>query len=600
MQRLSGYDPPALPLGWIMSLVWVVLGIALTVHWWCWLAAHKCTRIRRVRMEAVVTNAVMLASACAAIIVGLGTMGFQSFELPLCPCEPGFYGRTCDACDCSGHGLCDDGVDGTGECFCDALYDGERCDACVQRAGGYPDCACDAFWTGADCATCAVGFNCSTDPITCAEGWVQTGPGPVCGACDDNYGGDPTKGCRRCLGDAGVCNGRGLCWDNARYASRVWECDDCAPGVPDGGLHNQCTRTFFACDDDSDCATSNCRGVCQSLYAPPVGPTQQWVDSFGDKPCRTDAECNFERTAFDDAGLPDGWWQEGQCTERVCCEEHRYGNATCFNCTDADGSPSIGRMPPACDACPGFDAAVDQDGQTICNGHGTCVPSIDPEGAYEGMRCACAGVWSESDCRCLSDGAGNCSACAVGFHLPVDPIQSMLAGHGVSAHGPCDPCPGAENGTGLGACNFMRGYGQCIYADDITPGARLEERLARVGTCACTTALDAPPQIAATGPACADAPPGFFDDGAIRPCPRVLVTGACVDGARWNYTRLDGSEHEICVEVCGGTFGLVATCTDAGHCECNASDFLPDPGLEAHYALGFNGLCRKTPVQILV
>lgn len=591
LQRASAYDAPEIPLQWYMSLAWIGLGVAATVQWWCWLAAHRCTRVRVYTSEAVATNVVLLTFALLSIVVGWATM--TSYELPLCPCPDGRFGPSCAPCDCSGHGVCDDGVLGTGECYCDPRYDGAACDTCAARAAGYPDCACDRIWTGDRCETCAVGFNCSADPVTCADGWLQTGADtyPICGACAPDHGGDPLRACTPCAGGDPPCNGRGTCWDNANYEALVWE----------AGAKDTCTRTFETCDADLDCATSNCRGVCQSLFAPPVGPTQQWADAFSGKSCRADDECNFARTAFDDAGLPDGWWQEGQCTERVCCEEHRYGNATCFDCTDEDGSPSIGRMAPACDRCPGFDPDVDREGQTICNGHGTCLPATGPDGAYESMRCGCQSTWSGADCRCLRGANGLCSACATGFHLPVDPVRSALAGHGVAAPGSCEPCPGAENGTGLAACHFLDGFGSCIYADDITAGADLEARLARVGTCACTTALDAPPQLAATGPACGQAPPGFFHaDGTIQPCPRVLRTGDCRPGASWNYTRADGSTDEICIETCGGAYGLVATCDAAGQCQCNASDFLPQPDLEAHYELGFNGLCRKTPVRILV
>lgn len=595
LQFYSSYNPPTLPLDWVLSATWVCIGGSITIHWWCWFAAQRCTRVRVYRFEALITNVTLLATALACLVVGWASMGFQSFELPDCPCAPDFYGPLCLPCMCSGHGLCDDGLTGTGECFCDARYDGLQCDACALHAFGYPECVCERVWTGSACQECAVGFNCTAYPeVTCAEGWEMTGMGddgfPICGACEPGFGGDPLKNCLPCLGGDPPCNDRGTCWDNVHYESRVWNCtgEACAPGVPEGGVKDQCTRTFEVCETDMDCGTSNCRGVCQSRFAPPVGPSAQWSDTFDNLPCKQDSDCNFPfDTAFEGV-LPFNWWDEGRCGERVCCEETRYGNATCFDCVDATGAPTIGRMAPACDACPGWNHTVDINGQTICNGHGTCVPEINVNGDYLNMQCLCSSVWSEDDCRCSRGADGLCHACGSGFYLEVDPVASALQGKGVSKPGACLPCPGAEGGTGLAACNFLKGYGECIYAEDVV------DAFERVGTCACTTAIDAPPQLAATGPECADAPPGFFkQDENILPCPRVLRTGECRDGARWNSTRADGTIYETCVEMCGGAFGLVGTCNAQGSCECNSTDFLPDSSVQAFYEKGFNGLCRK-------
>lgn len=576
LQMYSGYEPPILPLDWVLSASWVSIGGSVLIHWWCWYSSHRCTRIASYRLEALITNIALLSFALCCLVIGWSTMGFQSYELPACPCADQFYGRLCIPCTCSGHGICDDGIDGTGECYCDARYDGLACDECISHAQNYPLCTCERVWTGAGCESCAVGYNCSTYPnVTCATGWNQTGVGldgfPVCDACAAGYGGDPSKNCMRCLGGEDTpCNGLGTCWDNDHYEQMVW------PQVKD-----QCTRTFEVCDSHADCATSNCRGVCQSRFAPPVGPSAQWSETFDNTLCSSDADCNFALNEAFEGVLPDEWWDEGRCAERVCCEEHRFGNATCFDCQGA------GRFPPACDACPGWNDTIDNDA-TICNGHGTCVPEIDINNNYVQMMCLCSSTWVEQDCRCNRGPDGLCHSCAQGFYLPADPVLSALAGKGIAAHGDCLPCPGAEYGTGLAACNFLQGYGQCIYADTVAV-----EHLDRIGTCACTNAIGAPPQIAATGPTCSDAPPGFFTrEGNILACPRVLRTGVCNDQSRWETTRLDGSTFETCVEVCGGEIGMVATC-DQGTCACNNTDISSDPAMQIFYEQGFNGLCRK-------
>ena len=63
-------------------------------------------------------------------------------------CKEGFYGPACKLvcpgplCNpCSGHGICSDGLDGTGTCSC---YQSN------QTAFGY--------WSGADCSECSMGF----------------------------------------------------------------------------------------------------------------------------------------------------------------------------------------------------------------------------------------------------------------------------------------------------------------------------------------------------------------------------------------------------------------------------------------------------------
>ena len=45
------------------------------------------------------------------------------------------------------------------------------------------------------------------------------------------------------LSEENTCNGHGLCWDNDNYDKKVFRCtgEDCMPGIPEGGLINQCT-----------------------------------------------------------------------------------------------------------------------------------------------------------------------------------------------------------------------------------------------------------------------------------------------------------------------------------------------------------------------
>ena len=96
----------------------------------------------------------------------------------------------------------------------------------------------------------------------------------------------------------------------------------------------------------------------------------------------------------------------------------KRGNATCYNCRANDtyvdgvrtayGPITMGRFPPACDECPGWDNDIDVNGQTICNGKGTCNPMYDVMNEYTGMECKCqtdietGSQWRGKFCECLA------------------------------------------------------------------------------------------------------------------------------------------------------------------------------------------------------
>ena len=227
------------------------------------------------------------------------------------------------------------------------------------------------------------------------------------------------------LSEEKVCNGHGLCWDNDNYDKKVFRCTgtDCMPGIPEGGLINQCTPTWNICEKDTDCpGTFNCAGRCLSIYSFPKGPTESWAGEFNGKTCRSNDECNFLGNPYIGTILPAGWDTEGECAQYSCCAEAARGNYSCYNCRDNDiydpfgnfvsnGPISMGRMPPACDDCPGWDNDLDVNGQTICNGKGTCNPLVDAQDNYVEMGCACTTdietgqKWVGPFCECLKTAA---------------------------------------------------------------------------------------------------------------------------------------------------------------------------------------------------
>lgn len=93
----------------------------------------------------------------------------ESEDGPCVECSDGSFGDTCESCaggsgisQCRGHGICNDGIDGNGQCTCDidirakglGAYAGAGCDACLS----------DDFY-GAQCQTCPL-----FQTVGCSEG----------------------------------------------------------------------------------------------------------------------------------------------------------------------------------------------------------------------------------------------------------------------------------------------------------------------------------------------------------------------------------------------------------------------------------------------
>lgn len=439
--------------GFLLSLGWTILGGSIFYQWLLWFSAHMLSFVPTYRLEQFIFNCGLLFISAIFLIGGLIFMSANPLYLNLCECKEGFYGPECLPCPqmngqiCNGHGTCDDLLLGTGQCDCNVGYEGISCNLCSVRFKKDVDeetCICEKVWTGEACDIAAPGFNTTYYPyVFCVRGWLQTGfentpknrfwtlptIWPICGACEPFYAGHPEVSCTKCLGHNGsiplseenTCNGHGLCWDNDNYDKKVFRCtgEDCMPGIPEGGLINQCTPSWNICEKDTDCpGTFNCAGRCLSIYSFPKGPTESWAGEFDGKVCRSNEECNFQGNPYIGSILPEGWDTEGECAQYSCCAEAARGNFSCYNCRDNDiydpngnyvskGPISWGRMAPACDDCPGWDNDLDVNGQTICNAKGTCNPLVDALDNYVGMGCACTTdietgqKWTGDFCQCL-------------------------------------------------------------------------------------------------------------------------------------------------------------------------------------------------------
>lgn len=183
-------------------------------------------------------------------------------------CCPGHYGSECQACPggpsspCSGHGVCLDGMGGSGQCKCLAGFAGTACELCASGAfgpqcqachcsphsrcdeglGGSGACFCDEGWTGPRCevqlelrpvctppcapqAMCRVGNSCE-----CSLGYE--GDGRVCtvadlcqkghGGCSEHANCSQVGTAVRCTcladyeGDGWSCRARNPCADSHR------------------------------------------------------------------------------------------------------------------------------------------------------------------------------------------------------------------------------------------------------------------------------------------------------------------------------------------------------------------------------------------------
>ncbi|XP_070612374.1 stabilin-2 isoform X2 [Erythrolamprus reginae] len=127
--------------------------------------------------------------------------GFNGTSCELC--LPGRYGLECKACDCTAHGQCDEGISGSGHCFCETGWTGRLCEtklastpvctpSCSVNAVCTVDgtCQCKPYYTG-DGLTCTAEKLCKKSNGGCHKNakCVQTDVKVNC-TCQKGYQGD--------------------------------------------------------------------------------------------------------------------------------------------------------------------------------------------------------------------------------------------------------------------------------------------------------------------------------------------------------------------------------------------------------------------------
>uniref|UniRef100_H0ZLX1 Stabilin 2 n=1 Tax=Taeniopygia guttata TaxID=59729 RepID=H0ZLX1_TAEGU len=204
-----------------------------------------------------------------------------SMVIHIAKCCKGYFGPDCQACPggpetpCNGHGSCDDGYTGTGECRCTGGFNGTSCELCLPGRYGFTcrpcecknngqcdegysgtgRCFCETGWTGRLCSvfpaalppvcspSCSANAVC-TENNTCQCKPLYDGDGITCTAaelCKQNNG-----GCHK----AADCTQHGVkvfCSCQKGYKGDGFTClpiNPCADGF-NGGCHEHaiCTVT---------------------------------------------------------------------------------------------------------------------------------------------------------------------------------------------------------------------------------------------------------------------------------------------------------------------------------------------------------------------
>ncbi|KAJ8411408.1 hypothetical protein AAFF_G00174140 [Aldrovandia affinis] len=196
--------------------------------------------------------------------------GFQGVACELC--VQGYFGSSCKACNCTEHGSCDQGVRGTGSCFCDQSWTGPRCEApVVVEPVCSPSCSpnavcknntceCKPFYEG-DGITCTLADLCDQQNSPCAADakCTQKGVKVTC-SCPKGYSGDgyiclPIDPCA--ADENGGCHEHATCTMTGPDRKKC----ECKAGYVGDGVEcdvrwvvpDRCTRNHGDCHADAQC-----------------------------------------------------------------------------------------------------------------------------------------------------------------------------------------------------------------------------------------------------------------------------------------------------------------------------------------------------------
>ena len=488
----------------------------------------------------------------------------EGFTGALCDtCAEGYYGPDCLPCPACVNGSCNEGISGDGQCACDHGFSGELCDTCADGFTGDLCDACDTGYFGPDCLSCPLcEHGLCLDGITgsgdceCAPGWT----GELCTTCDAGYYGQLCDACPACLN--GVCDdgpdGSGMCICTQGWTGSL--CDACGTGyfgdtcaacpVCAHGTCNEGTAGDGLCACETGWAGEFCDACAGGYYgdscaACPVcehGTCNEGLAGDGLCACETGWDGELCDTCGDGyygdncAACPaceHGTCNEGIAGDGLCACETGWAGELCDAC-------DTGYFGASCDACP---ACV----------NGTCNEGL----AGDGM-CACETGWDGELCDTCAEGFTGelCDACDTGYYgetceaCPV--CVNGICNEGIAADGLCacetgwagelcDACAEGFTGELCDVCDTGY-YGETCAACPACVHGTCNEGIAADGLCACATGWG--------GELCDTCADHFSGD----------LCDQCAEG--WSG---DVCETPLCDPVCHE----FATCTAPDTCVCN-------------------------------
>ncbi|MDQ2646281.1 MAG: hypothetical protein M3020_20880 [Myxococcota bacterium] len=306
---------------------------------------------------------------------------------PADECDEGFYGPTCQPCDCE-TGNCNDGMEGDGACICPPGTTGADCDRCAfgfqdkdengtcelacanntcnghgtcNDSTGEVQCTCAAAYTGARCTECAAGYQDNDENGSCLR------------ECDEDT-------CNE-HGECSDATGTIVCSCEGGYTGTF--CDNCAMGEQDNDDDGTCSP---ACDEDSCGENGDCDDDDGSLAC-------DCYEGYDGAACDECAE-GFQDNDDNDSCEP-------ACGDNSCPE-----NA---DCDDGDGSLGCtcqeGYDGEDCDQCAeGFQDNDDNDSCEPACAEDTCAEHADCDDDDGSLECTCQEGYEGEDCDQCADG----------------------------------------------------------------------------------------------------------------------------------------------------------------------------------------------------
>ncbi|KAM8973090.1 stabilin-2 [Pelodytes ibericus] len=170
-----------------------------------------------------------------------------SMVLWMTKCCNGYYGRDCQACPggpekpCNNHGTCDEGFTGTGQCKCNAEFNGTACDMCMPGRYGSNCKPCECTGNG----QCDEGYT-GTGECACENGWTGK-------RCETKIDLPPV--CTPPCASNAVCKKNNMC--------------ECKPSYEGDGrtckVVNFCQQNNGGCNANAKCSQSGVKVTCSCL-----------------------------------------------------------------------------------------------------------------------------------------------------------------------------------------------------------------------------------------------------------------------------------------------------------------------------------------------